>query len=518
MNKNPIEDIKTLLNKEGKLTVELKNLLNECELSLRENVRNYYLNEKVNENLFPEINKEQTIFNNTSQTIKQFQSGSLETLIYLEKNQLKQDILFIDFTQETYNIKDKELNKNTQETLESWLGFITNRISKISNVLSDKGLLFISVDDNLVSETKLIANKYLKRENYVNTLIFDTPDVSPHIKFLNTTKEYVLIYKGKDILEFNRKKSEKVSTTKLNKLDRTRKYRADYDYAIKIPNTKNQYAYAGGDKQAWINRQKGNFNVNDWKWMLTEEEFNERLEQGYIEFKKEDRVWKVYNTYNTSKDVPYSDRISGDSYIKGKNELEKYIGKISKRKNKPISFFNYLLNLYPYRNEQLNILNLNGDDGSFEESLLLSDINNFTLISVFDEKQNKYSDLNVVQKRLFTILGKGSLIKDFPDLKENFDYETITFSDKVQETDYLLNIKTIEDTKLEKKLTKDIVLLSNNDKEVYILNSNNIEDKYLDAIYNEYNPEKEVIIYLKEKNNKLIKKLFTLGFDNLKFL
>lgn len=53
MNKNPIENVKYLLNKEGKLTSELKTLLNECELSMRENIRNYYLNEKIENNLFP---------------------------------------------------------------------------------------------------------------------------------------------------------------------------------------------------------------------------------------------------------------------------------------------------------------------------------------------------------------------------------------------------------------------------------------------------------------------------------
>lgn len=87
-------------------------------------------------------------------------------------------------------------------------------MEKISNILSDTGILFISVDDEILAETKLIADKYLKRENYVSTLIFDTPDVSPHIKFLNKTKEYVLIYKGNKIKEFSRKKQ--IKSLKLN--------------------------------------------------------------------------------------------------------------------------------------------------------------------------------------------------------------------------------------------------------------------------------------------------------------
>lgn len=516
MNQNPIENLKSLLNKEGKLTLELKNLLNDCELSMRENIRNYYLNEKTESDLFPQIDSELSIQNNSSKTIKQFRVSSLEALNYLEKNNLKQEIIYFDLSQETFNIKGKNLNKNTQESLENWFGFITNRMEKISNILSDDGILFISVDDEILAETKLIADKYLKRENYVNTLIFDTPDVSPHIRFLNKTKEYVLVYKGTKIKEFNRKKINKDSKVKYNKLDRTRKYRADYDYAIKIPNTVNEFAYAGGSKTAWENRQKGNFNTNDWKWMLTEEEFNSRLSQGLIKFEKEDNIWKVYNAYNTSQDVPYSDRIIDDSYIKGKNELEKYIGKISKRKNKPLSFFSYLFNLYPFRSKNLSILNLNGDDGSFEEAILLNNLENISVISVFDSKQNTYNDLNVVQKRLFTILEKGSLIKDTPNLIGGFDLEIINFTDDVTMVDDFSEIKTIENTKEFKDITENILKFFSSNKEVYIIKNNIIEE--LDSIYNDYSPEKEVIVYLKEKDIKVIEILFNFGLNNLKFL
>lgn len=516
MNQNPIENIKALLNKEGKLTSELKNLLNECELSMRENIRNYYLNERIENDLLPQINSELSVQNNSSKTIKQFQLNSLDTLNYLENNNLKQEIIYFDLTQEAFNIKGKNLNKNTQENLENWFGFITNRIEKISNILSDNGILFISVDDEILAETKLIADKYLKRENYVSTLIFDTPDVSPHIKFLNKTKEYVLIYRGNKIREFSRKKLNKDSEVRYNKLDRTRKYRADYDYAIKVPNTENEFAYAGGSKSAWENRQKGNFNTNDWKWMLTEYEFNSRLSQGLIKFEKEDTVWKVYNAYNTSQDVPYSDRITDDSYIKGKNELEIYIDKISKRKNKPLSFFNYLFSLYPFKNENLNVLNLNGDDGSFEEAILLSDLENISVISVFDSKQNTYNESNIVQKRLFTILEKGSLIKNTPNLIKGFDLEIIGFTNVKNIVDDFSEIKTIENTKECKDLTENILKFYSLTKEVYIIKNNIIDE--LDIIYDDYSPEKEIVVYLKEKDIKVIEKLFTFGLNNLKFL
>lgn len=516
MNENPIEKIRKLLNKEGVLNYELKDLLNECELSMKENIRKYFLNEEISNELYPSVEENLSQYNNSTKKIKQFNLNSLDTLNYLERNNLKQEIIYFDLSQETFNIKGKNLNKNTQENLENWFGFITNRLEKISNILSDSGILFISVDDEILAETKLMADKYLKRGNYVSTLIFDTPDVSPHIKFLNKTKEYVLIYKGSKIREFSRKKINKDSEVKYNKLDRTRKYRADYDYAIKVPNTENEFAYAGGSKSAWENRQKGNFNTNDWKWMLTEDEFISRLSQGLIKFEKEDTVWKVYNAYNTSQDVPYSDRITDDSYIKGKNELEMYIGKISKRKNKPLSFFNYLFSLYPFKNENLNILNLNGDDGSFEEAVLLSDLLETTTISVFDSNQNTYLDLNVVQKRLSTILEKGSLLEDCQDLINGFDLEIVNFTDKKPIDNNFSEIQIIENTNEQQNISENVLKLSNNYREVYIVKNSVVED--LEIINNDYSLDKEVIIYLKEKNTEMIRILYSLGLKNLKFI
>lgn len=516
MNENPIEKIRKLLNKEGVLNSELKDLLNDCELSMRENIRGYFLNEEFSNELYPYVEDSISKYNNSTKKIKQFNLNSLDTLNYLEQNNLKQDIVFIDFTQESFNIKGKLLNKNTQENLENWFGFITNRIEKISKIMSDKSVVFISADDEIFAETKLIADKYLSKKNFVNTLIFETPDNTPHNKFLNTTKEYVLIYKGNKIKEFSRKKIDKESKVKYNKLDRTREYRADYDYAIKIPNTENEFAYAGGSKTAWENRQKGNFNKNDWKWMLTEDEFNVRLAQELIKFEKEDNVWKVYNAYNTSQDVPYSDRITEDSYIKGKNELERYIGKISKRKNKPLSFFNYLFNLYPFKSENLNILNLNGDDGSFEEAVLLTDLENISVISVFDSKQNTYLDLNVVQKRLSTILEEGSLLEDCQDLIDGFDLEIINFTDKKPVDNDFSEIKLIEDTKEQQTISENVLKLSNNYREVYIVKNSVVED--LEIINNDYSLDKEIIIYLREKNREMIRILYSLGLKNLKFI
>lgn len=513
MNKNPIEVLREELNKKGQLNLEFQKILAECELSSRENIRNYYLNEHIEDELYLNIDNSKSIFNGKNKTIKQFNLNALNTLNYLNKNELKQDIIFIDFSQENYVIKGKKLNKKTPKNFETWLGFITNRIKEITKLISDRCLLFIAVDDTIVSESRLIADKYIGKSNYVSTIIFDTPDISPHIKFLNETKEYVLVYKGKDIQELNKNKINEQSEEKYNKLDRTRKYRADYDYKIKVPNTE-ECAYAGGSKEDWENRQKGVFNEHDWKWMLTEKEFNKRLADGFIKFTKEDGVWKVYNKYNTSKEVPFSDRISGDSYIKGKNELEKYIGKISKRKNKPISYYNYLINLHPLEDTKLNILNLNGEDGSLEEAVL-SSVDSFSLITVNDLEQNSYKNLNVVKERIDILIENGSLVFDKPSLIQGFDFEFIEFSKDKIKNDFT-NIKTLEDVKIEKILSENTTLIYSEYTDVFIIETYN--EKEFEIVYNESNPEKETIIYLTEKSPNILKNFLMFGMDNIKFL
>lgn len=531
MNENPIEKIRKLLNKEGVLNYELKDLLNECELSMKENIRKYFLNEEISNELYPSVEENLSQYNNSTKKIKQFNLNSLDTLNYLEKNNLKQDIVFIDFTQETFNIKGKNLNKKTKTHLDSWFGFITNRIEKIAKVMSDKSVVFISVDDEIFAETKLIADKYLSKKNFVNTLIFETPDTTPHNKFLNTTKEYVLIYKGESLTHFTQGKKvkggfedetmdshleEKTEKKSFTKLDRTRIYSVDYDYKIKIPETENEFIYAGGSKSAWEARHSGKFNRYDWRWTLLEEDFNKRLKEGDIIFKNKKGVWQVYKSYNPKDYTPYSDKFSGDSYMKGKQELENYFEKISKRRNKPLSFFKYLLNLYPFKENNLNILNLNGDEGSFEEAVLLSDLLETTTISVFDSNQNTYLDLNVVQKRLSTILEKGSLLEDCQDLISGFDLEIVNFTDKKPIDNNFSEIQLIENTKEQQNISENVLKLSNNYREVYIVKNSVVED--LEIINNDYSLDKEIIIYLKEKNTEMIRILYSLGLKNLKFI
>lgn len=531
MNENPIEKIRKLLNKEGVLNYELKDLLNECELSMKENIRKYFLNEEISNELYPYVEDSLSKYNNSTKKIKQFNLNSLDTLNYLEKNNLKQDIVFIDFTQESFNIKGKNLNKKTKAHLDSWFGFITNRIEKISKVMSDKSVVFISVDDEIFAETKLIADKYLSKKNFVNTLIFETPDNTPHNKFLNTTKEYVLIYKGESLTHFTQIKKvkdgsedetvdvhpeEKTEKKSFTNLDRTRLYSPEYDYKIKIPETENEFIYAGGDKSAWEARHSGKFNRYDWRWTLLEDDFNKRLKEGDILFKNIKGIWKVYKSYNPKDYTPYPDKFSKDSYMKGKQELEKYFEKISKRRNKPLSFFKYLLNLYPFKENNLNILNLNGDEGSFEEAVLLSDLIETTTISVFDSNQNTYLDLNVVQKRLSTILEEGSLLEDCQELTNGFDLEIINFTDKKPiDTDFS-EIQLIEDTKEQQNISENVLKLSNNYREVYIVKNSVVED--LEIINNDYSLDKEIIIYLKEKNKEMIRILYSLGLKNLKFI
>ena len=44
-----------------------------------------------------------------------------------------------------------------------------------------------------------------------------------------------------------------------------------------------------------------------------------------------------------------------------------------------------------------------------------------------------------------------------------------------------------------------------------------LEDE-IETIYQEQNPEKEIVIYLKEKNTEIMKELFLRGLDNIKFI
>lgn len=109
---------------------------------------------------------------------------------------------------------NEEGNINNSETEEEggrhtkWLNMMYPRLRLAKNLLTDDGVIFISIDDNEVSNLKKICDEIFGENNLIKELIVNTSEGGGQAKYVINGHEYLLIY-AKDILQFDNLKKPK---------------------------------------------------------------------------------------------------------------------------------------------------------------------------------------------------------------------------------------------------------------------------------------------------------------------
>lgn len=112
-----------------------------------------------------------------------------------------------------------------------WCSMIYSRLLLAQSLLTDDGVIFISIDDNEENTLRMICDEIFSRSNFVGCIILQTAtDNNP--RQINTEHEYVLCYaKNKSSLTFWSAPSEKAQLIQEKYLD-LRKKHGDDDAAI----------------------------------------------------------------------------------------------------------------------------------------------------------------------------------------------------------------------------------------------------------------------------------------------
>ncbi|MFR9302359.1 MAG: site-specific DNA-methyltransferase [Fenollaria massiliensis] len=143
------------------------------------------------------------------------EGDNLHSLKLLEKTHKgKIDVIYIDPPYNT-GIKDFVYDDNYIGTDDGyrhskWLSFMNERLAIAQKLLSDEGVIFISIDDNEQAQLKLLCDQIFGEENFINLISVKTKNAAgasgggQDLK-LKKNLEYLLIY-SKDIKflpEFN---------------------------------------------------------------------------------------------------------------------------------------------------------------------------------------------------------------------------------------------------------------------------------------------------------------------------
>lgn len=93
--------------------------------------------------------------------------------------------------------KDTLWQKNTREGgrfHSSWLSMMYPRLYLAKNLLSQDGVIFISIDDNEQSNLKLLMDEIFGEENFLVQIIWRKRSSPPNDKIIGTNHDYILIY------------------------------------------------------------------------------------------------------------------------------------------------------------------------------------------------------------------------------------------------------------------------------------------------------------------------------------
>ncbi|MGL2466137.1 site-specific DNA-methyltransferase [Helicobacter pylori] len=110
------------------------------------------------------------------------------------KNRYKEkiDCIYID---PPYNTQNNEFVYADNFKRSSWLAMMENRLELAHALLNDKGVMFVSIDDNEQAYLKVLMDEIFLRENFVNTIIWEKK-YSPqnHTKWFSDNHDFILLY------------------------------------------------------------------------------------------------------------------------------------------------------------------------------------------------------------------------------------------------------------------------------------------------------------------------------------
>jgi adenine-specific DNA-methyltransferase len=97
-----------------------------------------------------------------------------------------------------YDEDDNRLFKNTQTNgrfHSDWCSMIYSRLKLSQNLLSEDGVIFISIDDNEVDNLRKICDDIFGENNFITNLVWEKKKKGSFLsKSITNVKEYVLVY------------------------------------------------------------------------------------------------------------------------------------------------------------------------------------------------------------------------------------------------------------------------------------------------------------------------------------
>lgn len=340
----------------------------------------------------------------------------------------KIDVIYIDPPYNTGNkdfiYNDSFVDKEDGYRHSKWLSFMNKRLKIAKNLLADKGVIFISIDDNEQAPLKLLCDEIFGERNFVAKFDWRKKTGANDAKDIAVITESILLYSNSKVLAVEReiwnrdegsrnmkrfKFSDEFVETRgkyyLDTLDRGGlQYSDSMNYGIEAPD--GGMIYPNGRSEF----------VNDgWIWKWGKDKVKWGLENKFLEFVKSKKSsgskytikYKVYenvdNEGNIRKKVgrAFTNFILEPINQQGNSELMALFGEVPFSNPKPLGLLQYLLNTIVIKDVTIldffagsgttlhATMQLNAEDGGHRQCILVTNNENGICENVTYERNRR---------------------------------------------------------------------------------------------------------------------------------
>lgn len=305
----------------------------------------------------------------------------------------KIDVIYIDPPYNTGNkdfkYNDTFVDKEDNYRHSKWLSFMNKRLRIAKKLLSENGVIFISIDDNENAQLKLLCDEIFYEKNMISDVIWQSRKSVSNDTFISLNHNYTLIY-AKDISNLNKNNFRLPATVeKFENIDNDPRgpWVAD---PFDAPNLRPNLTYAiinpNNGKEFWP--PKGRC------WRTSEDEYFKFLADNRIVFGKKGETKPQLKRFLDFAIDKGSTSISiwGDieTTTNGTQQLEDILGSKLFTNPKPLGLLDRILKLSTNNNKSANILDffagsgttlhatmaLNAEDGGNRQCILVTNNEN----------------------------------------------------------------------------------------------------------------------------------------------
>lgn len=164
------------------------------------------IDEKLEQNAPILIEEKDLFIDNGGELNFLLEGDNLASLKLLEKTHRgKIDVIYIDPPYNTGNkdfiYDDDFVDSNDQFRHSKWLSFMEKRLEIARNLLSEKGVIFISIDDNEQADLKLLCDEIFGHEKFVAMFPWRKRTAKSDVPFgISQDYEWILCYANKNFL------------------------------------------------------------------------------------------------------------------------------------------------------------------------------------------------------------------------------------------------------------------------------------------------------------------------------